>query len=139
MPDKYSKTRAAFNKAKQLMPWGVSSNFRYWGDETPVVSRAKGAYLWDVDGNRFIDYRMAFGPIILGHADARVNACVSQSIENGTLFAHTHLLEIEVAERMVRMCPGLERVRYACSGTEATMHALKNCASLHEPGKDHQV
>jgi glutamate-1-semialdehyde 2,1-aminomutase len=125
MPDKYSKTRAAFKKAQQLMPWGVSSNFRYWGDETPVISRAKGAYLWDVDGNRYIDYRLAFGPIILGHADERVNQCVANAIENGSLFAHTHMLEIEVAERMVRMCPGLERVRFACSGTEATMHALR--------------
>ncbi len=125
MPDKFSKTRAAYQKARQLMPWGVSSNFRYWGDDTPVVKRAKGAYIWDVDDNRYIDYRLAFGPIILGHADDRVNQCVSQSIENGTLFAHTHLLEIEVAERMVRMCPGLEKVRYACSGSEATMHALR--------------
>ena len=125
MPDKYSKTRAAFKKAKQLMPWGVSSNFRYWGDDTPVVSRAKGAYIWDVDGNRFIDYRLAFGPIILGHADERVNEKVTQAIGDGTLFAHTHLLEIDVAERMVRMCPGLEMVRFACSGTEATMHALR--------------
>jgi glutamate-1-semialdehyde 2,1-aminomutase len=114
-----------FKRATQVMPWGVSSNFRYWGEDTPVISRAKGAYIWDTDGHRMIDYRLAFGPIILGHADARVNRRVAEAIENGVLFAHTHLLEIEVAERIVRMCPGVEKVRYANSGTEATMHALR--------------
>jgi glutamate-1-semialdehyde 2,1-aminomutase len=107
------------------MPYGVSSNFRYWGDETPVIARGEGAYVWDADGNRFIDYRLAFGPIILGHADRRVNERVQQAMANGTLFAHTHPLEIEVAERLIRMCPGVEKVRYANSGTEATMHALR--------------
>lgn len=121
----YQKTRAAFEQAMQVMPYGVSSNFRYWGEDTPVISRAKGAYIWDVDGNRYIDYRLAFGPIILGHADERVNRRVAEALEQGVLFAHTHLLEIEVAERIVRMCPGVEMVRFANSGTEATMHALR--------------
>ncbi len=125
MEKSYSRTRAAFQRARNVMPWGVSSNFRYWGEDTPVISRAKGAYVWDVDGNRYIDYRLAFGPIILGHADSRVNQCVATVIENGTLFAHTHLLELDVAERMIRMCPGVEMVRFANSGTEATMHALR--------------
>lgn len=121
----YDKTRAAFQRAARVMPYGVSSNFRYWGDDTPVVSRGKGAYIYDVDDNRYIDYRLAFGPIILGHADERVNRRIVEQIENGVLFAHTHLLEIEVAERMARMCPGVEMVRFANSGTEATMHALR--------------
>jgi glutamate-1-semialdehyde 2,1-aminomutase len=120
-----SKTRAAFQRAQAVMPWGVSSNFRFWGDETPVISRGQGAYVWDADGNRYIDYRLAFGPIILGHADPRVNQRVHEAIDNGTLFAHTHLMEIELAERIVRMCPGVEMVRFANSGTEATMHALR--------------
>ena len=120
-----SKTITAYAKACTLMPWGVSSNFRYWGTQTPVVSKARGAYIWDVDGNRYIDYRLAFGPIILGHADPRVNQRVATAIEDGVLFAHTHLLELDVAERMVRMCPGVELVRFANSGTEATMHAIR--------------
>jgi glutamate-1-semialdehyde 2,1-aminomutase len=121
-----SKTQAMFERARAVMPYGVSSNFRYWGDDnTPVISRAAGAYVWDADGNRYIDYRLAFGPIILGHADARVNQRIIEALANGNLFAHTHPLEIEVAERMVRMCPGVEKVRYANSGTEATMHALR--------------
>lgn len=125
MSTKYSQTQAMFKRAKKVMPWGVSSNFRYWGEDTPVISKGKGAYIWDVDGNRYLDYRLAFGPIILGHADPRVNKKVHEVIDNGTLFAHTQVLEVDVAERITRMCPGVEKVRFANSGTEATMHALR--------------
>ena len=63
------KTRALFEQAKRFIPYGVNSNFRYWGDEhTPVMQRGHGAYVWDADDNRYIDYRLGFGPIILGHA-----------------------------------------------------------------------
>jgi glutamate-1-semialdehyde 2,1-aminomutase len=126
MSPNLEQTRALFQRAKAVMPYGVSSNFRYWDDDTTaVIARAEGAHIWDADGNRYIDYRLAFGPIILGHADRRVNERVAQAMAHGTLFAHTHPLEIEVAERMVRMCPGVEKVRFANSGTEATMHALR--------------
>jgi glutamate-1-semialdehyde 2,1-aminomutase len=108
------------------MPLGVNSNFRYWGDGiTPYMQKAKGAYLWDVDGNKYIDYRMAFGPIILGHADDEVNAKVKEEIDLGTLAAMTYELEIEVVEKIVKMCPAVDMVRLACSGTEATMHAIR--------------
>ncbi len=120
-----TETRKYFARARQVMPWGVSSNFRYWGEDTPVISRAQGAYVFDADGHRYIDYRLAFGPIILGHADPRVNQRVHQAIDGGTLFAHTSTLEVELAERITRMCPGVEMVRFANSGTEATMHALR--------------
>jgi glutamate-1-semialdehyde 2,1-aminomutase len=120
------KTQAHFERARAVMPYGVSSNFRYWDEtDTPVIARGEGAYVWDMDGNRYIDYRLAFGPIILGHADKRVTDRVTQALANGNLFAHTHPLEIEVAERIIRMCPGVEKVRYANSGTEATLHALR--------------
>ena len=113
-------------KASALLPLGVNSNFRYWGEGiTPYVRRAKGAYLWDVDGNRFIDYRLAFGPIILGHAYPEVDAKVHEEIDQGVLFAMTSELEVIVAEKIVAMCPAVEMVRFACSGTEATMHALR--------------
>jgi glutamate-1-semialdehyde 2,1-aminomutase len=125
MAKKPKGNKTEYQRACQVMPWGVSSNFRYWGEDTPVIERAQGAYIWDADGHKMIDYRLAFGPIILGHADKRVNQRVAQAIENGVLFAHTHSLEIDVAERIVRMCPGVEKVRFANSGTEATMHALR--------------
>jgi glutamate-1-semialdehyde 2,1-aminomutase len=120
------KSQSLQKRALKVMPLGVNSNFRYWGDgQTPYVGKAKGAHLWDVDGRRFIDYRMAFGPVILGHAYDEVDAKVIEEIKNGVLFAMTGELEIEVAEMITAMCPGVEMVRMACSGTEATMHAIR--------------
>jgi glutamate-1-semialdehyde 2,1-aminomutase len=119
------QTRALFERAKRFIPHGVNSNFRYWGDQdTYVIQRGEGAVIWDADGNRYIDYRLAFGPIILGHADPRVTGRVAEAIKDGTLFAWTTPLEIQLAERIVRMT-GVEKVRLANSGTEATMHALR--------------
>ncbi len=126
MSIKHDKSNALHRRAATVMPLGVNSNFRYWGDDsTPYVQKAKGAYLWDVDDNRYIDYRMAFGPIVLGHAYDEVDAKVQEEIQKGILFAMTGELEISVAEKIVAMCPGVEMVRLACSGTEATMHALR--------------
>jgi len=122
----WQKNNALQDRAMKKMPLGVNSNFRYWGEGiTPYLQKAKGAYLWDVDGNQYIDYRMAFGPIILGHAWESVNEKVKAEIDLGTMAAMTYELEIELVEKMVRMCPGLEMIRLACSGTEATMHALR--------------
>jgi glutamate-1-semialdehyde 2,1-aminomutase len=122
----WRKSNEFQERASKVMPLGVNSNFRYWGDGiTPYMQKAKGAYLWDVDGNKYIDYRMAFGPIILGHADDEVNAKVKEEIDLGTLAAMTYELEIEVVEKIVKMCPAVDMVRLACSGTEATMHAIR--------------
>jgi glutamate-1-semialdehyde 2,1-aminomutase len=113
-------------RASKVMPLGVNSNFRYWGERiTPYVLKGKGGYLWDVDGNRFIDYRMAFGPVILGHAYEEVDAKVHEEIDKGVLFAMTGELEVAVVEKIVSLCPAVEMARLACSGTEATMHAIR--------------
>ena len=126
MNSPWTKSNDLQKRALKVIPLGVNSNFRYWGEgKTPYMQKAKGAHLWDVDGNEYIDYRLAFGPIILGHAYGEVNEKVAAEIELGTLAAMTYELEIQVAEMMVKMCPGLEMVRFACSGTEATMHALR--------------
>ncbi len=120
------KTLALQKRAREVLPLGVNSNFRFWGDGiTPYVERAKGAHLWDVDGKRYIDYRMAFGPIILGHSYDEVDRKVIEEIQNGILFAMTGELEIAVAEMITEMAPAVEMVRLACSGTEATMHAIR--------------
>jgi len=120
------KSKELQARAMKSIPLGVNSNFRFWGrDITPYVDKAKGAYLWDVDGNRYIDYRMAFGPIILGHAYDEVNARVHKEIDRAVLCAMTNELELELAEMIIAMCPCVEMVRLACSGTEATMHALR--------------
>ena len=120
------------------MPLGVNSNFRFWGKEkTPYMQKAKGAYLWDADGNKYIDYRMGFGPIILGHAYEEVNEKVKQEIDQGTLTAMTYELEIETAEKFVQMCPNMEMVRFTCSGTEATMHAIRLARAY--TGREHII
>lgn len=120
-----SKTQALYKKASKVIPHGVNSNFRYWGpQETLVITRGEGACIWDADGNRYIDYRLAFGPIILGHGYPAVTERVSEAIRGGTLFAWTTPWEISVAERIVRMC-GVDKVRLTNTGTEATMHALR--------------
>ncbi len=119
------KTHDLFQKAKQYIPYGVNSNFRYWGDEdTVVVQRGEGAYIWDMDGKRYIDYRLAFGPIILGHAHPKVNQAVAEAIQDGTLFAWTTPYEVSLAERIVRLT-GVDKVRLTNTGSEATMHALR--------------
>lgn len=120
-----TQTAAAYQRARKVMPLGVTSNFRYTGDTTLVIKRGQGAYVWDMDDNQYIDYRLAYGPVLLGHADPRVNARITAQLERGNLYAHTHPLEIEVAEKIIQLHPGVERVRYANSGTEATMHALR--------------
>ena len=120
------QSRSLQQRAEKVLPLGVNSNFRYWGEGlTPYVEKAKGAYLWDVDGRRFIDYRMAFGPVIFGHAYDEVDEKVIEEVKNGVLFAMTSELEIQVAEMIADMCPAVEMVRFACSGTEATMHAIR--------------
>lgn len=120
------QSQALQKRAQKIMPLGVNSNFRYWGNGmTPYVDKAKGAHLWDVDGRRFIDYRLGFGPIILGHAYDEVDEKVIEEIKRGVLFAMTSELEIQLAEMIVEMCPAVEMVRLACSGTEATMHAIR--------------
>jgi len=123
---KFEKSIALQKRAMKVLPLGVNSNFRYWGEEkTPYFKKGKGSHMWDVDGNEYIDYRMAFGPIILGHAYDELDAKVSEAIHEGILFAMTGEMEIEVAEKIVAMCPGVDMVRLTCSGTESTMHALR--------------
>jgi glutamate-1-semialdehyde 2,1-aminomutase len=121
-----TKSQSLQKRAQKVIPLGVNSNFRYWGEGiTPYVEKGKGAYMWDVDGKRYIDYRMAFGPIILGHAYDEVDTKVFEEIQKGSLFAMTGELEVALVELIAEMCPAVEMARLACSGTEATMHAIR--------------
>lgn len=121
-----NKSHEQFAKASTVLPLGVTSNFRYWGEEsTRYINRGKGAHIWDVDDNRYIDYRLGYGPVILGHADERVDTAVSEAIRRGTTFSMSIPEEYEAAQKIVAMCPGVEMVRFANSGTEAVMHATR--------------
>jgi glutamate-1-semialdehyde 2,1-aminomutase len=126
MPIHGQKTHELYERAAKVMPLGVNSNFRYWGaDETPVIAYGKDGYVYDYDDNRYIDYRLGFGPIILGHADPFVNGRVATAVQRGLSFAATHELEVKVAERLVEMCPSVEMVRLSSTGSEVTMHAIR--------------
>ena len=120
------KSNEHFNKAITKLPLGVASNFRYWGDDkTLYVARGKGARFWDIDGNEYIDYRLGYGPAILGYADDRVDEAARQGMDIGGVFALATEMEYEVASRISRMVPAAELVRYSNSGTEAVMAALR--------------
>ena len=126
MPFQGQKSHEFFKRAQQVIPLGVNSNFRYNGDYgTPVVADAKDGYLYDFDGKRYIDYRLGWGPIILGHADPFVNGRVKEAIDHGISFAATQEYEVRVAERIVEMVPDIEMVRLSNTGSECTMHAIR--------------
>jgi len=127
-----------FKKASTKLPLGVSSNFRYWGDDKTIYAkRGRGGRIWDIDDNEYIDYRLAYGPVILGYADPRVDAAAREGIEVGGVFALSTELEYTVAERICRMVPSAEKVRFSNSGTEAVMAALR-VARAHT-GKDGHI
>ncbi len=120
------KSNQQFKRALKSMPLGVSSNFRYWGDDQTIyIKRAKGARLWDIDDNEYIDYRLGYGPAILGYADDRVDAAVREGMEVGGVFALATENEAVLAERIQKMVPAAELVRFSNSGTEAVMAALR--------------
>ena len=127
-----------FERAVNKMPLGVSSNFRYWGDDKTIyVDHGKGGRVWDIDGNEYIDYRLAYGPIILGYADERVDAAARQGMEVGGVFALSTELEYQVAKRISKMVPAAELVRFSNSGTEAVMAALRVARAY--TGKDAHI
>lgn len=117
-------SRELMARARAVMPGGVTSNFRNWGERTFPLCRGKGSHVWDPDGKEYIDYQLGFGPVILGHGYEPVVKRVAEAIAEGTSFPHPTPLEVGVAERICRMT-GMEMVRFANSGTEATMHTLR--------------
>ena len=133
-----AKSHKHFERAVKKLPLGVSSNFRYWGDDKTIyVDHGKGARVWDIDGNEYIDYRLAYGPVILGYADERVDEAAREGMQVGGVFALSTELEYEVAKRISRMVPAAELVRFSNSGTEAVMAALR-VARAHT-GKDGHI
>ncbi len=133
-----TKSNQHFQKANSKLPLGVSSNFRYWGDDKTIyIKRGKGARIWDIDDNEYIDYRLGYGPAILGYADERVDAAAREGMNVGGVFALGTELEYEVACRISRMVPAAELVRFSNSGTEAVMAALR--IARGHTGKDGHI
>ena len=121
-------SREIFERSERLMPGGVSSPVRAFkavGGTPPVIDRGAGAYLWDVDGRKYIDYVSSWGPMILGHAHPSVIEAIKHTAERGTSFGAPTELEAELAEMVVQAVPSIEMVRFVSSGTEATMSAIR--------------
>ena len=113
-------------EATRHMPLGVLDSYRYWGDESIFVDRLKGGGFTATDGRTFVDYRLGYGPIILGYRDPRVDAAVIDAIQNiGTVCGFSTPMDAEVVRRIKKMCPNIEKMRFANSGTEAVMGAVR--------------
>ncbi|HKT79040.1 MAG TPA: aminotransferase class III-fold pyridoxal phosphate-dependent enzyme, partial [Vicinamibacterales bacterium] len=125
---KTTRSTAMFARASQLLPGGVDSPVRAFksvGASPLFIQRASGARLYDVDGNEFIDYVMSWGPLIHGHAPRGLLKALGGAMKRGTSFGAPSPLEIDLAERVRRAMPSIERVRFVSSGTEATMSAIR--------------
>lgn len=117
-----------FRRANELMPGGVNSPvraFRAVGGQPLFIDRGEGAYMWDADGNRYIDYVLSWGPLVLGHAHPEVVDALQKAVANGTSYGAPSHLEVELAQLVTELMPNIEMVRFVNSGTEATMSALR--------------
>ncbi len=132
------KSHAHYRRALSRLPLGVASNFRFWGEERTIyVKYGRGARIVDIDDNEYIDYRLGYGPAILGHADPRVDEAACEGMKVGGVFALSTEREYYVAERISKMVPAAELVRFSNSGTEAVMAALRLARAY--TGKDDYV
>src|SRR5256714_11897823 len=125
---KLSHSHTLFQEAQQLLPGGVNSPvraFRGVGGEPIFIDSARGPYLFDVDGNRYLDYVQSWGPMILGHAHPSVVEAVVQASKRGFSFGAPTEAENELAKLVIESVPSIEMIRFVNSGTEATMSALR--------------
>lgn len=122
------KSKSLFEKAKTLIPGGVNSPVRAFkavGGEPLFIASAKGAYLYDVDGNKYIELINSWGPMILGHAHEEIEQSVIEALKKSPSFGGPTAAEVEIAELIIDMVPSIEKVRMVNSGTEATMSAIR--------------
>ena len=123
-----TKSQALQQRAERFFPGGVNSPvraFRAVGGAPPFIASAKGAYLTDADGNRYIDYFGSWGPMILGHASPPVVGAIQRAARNSASFGASTAAEADLAERVVACYPAIEKLRFVSSGTEATMSAIR--------------
>ncbi|MCJ7490044.1 MAG: aspartate aminotransferase family protein [Thermoplasmata archaeon] len=126
---KTEKSAEWFARAREHLPGGVTGNVKFYHPYPVFAKKAKGSHLWDLDGNEYIDYMLCFGPMILGHGHPRVMKAIREQLDRDgtTIFGPPHELESLMAERLNKIFPCAERVRYTNSGLEATLHALRVC------------
>jgi glutamate-1-semialdehyde 2,1-aminomutase len=122
---KTSKSKALYERAKKVLPAGVSYGIRYFEPYPFYTAKAKGSKLYDVDGNEYVDFWLGHTALILGHSPPTVVEAVKRQLENGTHYGTCHELEIALAEQVAKMVSGAEMVRFTNSGTEANMYATR--------------
>jgi glutamate-1-semialdehyde 2,1-aminomutase len=128
MKRKTTRSASYMAQAQELIPGGVNSPVRAFGSvggTPPFIDRGQGSNIWDVDGNRYVDYVLSWGPLILGHAHPAVVEALSEAVKRGTSYGAPTRLESELAELVVNTVPSVEMIRFVNSGTEATMSALR--------------
>ena len=124
----FPRSQRLFERAQSVIPGGVNSPVRAFkavGGTPLFIKAASGAFLYDEDGGRYIDYVGSWGPMILGHARAEIIAAVRKAAESGTSFGAPTKLEVELAEEVIEAFPSIRKLRLTSSGTEATMSALR--------------
>ena len=122
---KFAKSKALFERARKVMPRGVSHD-QWYADPFPIyMSRARGSHLWDIDGNEYVDYYGGHGGKMLGHAPAAVVAAVQHQIERGTQYGAVCDLAVEWAELIQKLVPSAELIEFMNSGTEAIMYGIR--------------
>jgi len=129
------QSKAWWRRAERVIPMGTQtlskSPTQFVQGVTPIfLARGRGSHVWDVDGNEFVDYPMALGPVLLGYAEPAVDEAIRRQLEDGISFTLMHPLEVEVAERIVAMCPGVEAVRFAKSGSDVTSAAIRAARAI---------
>ncbi len=123
---RFDHSRALYERACRTCPGGIHSNVRaHWVPQPMYYDRGRGSHVWDADGNEFIDYVLARGPLLLGHSPAGVLEAVRKQLDRGLMYAGQHLLEIEAAEKFCSMVPCAEMVRFSNSGSEAVQGAMR--------------
>ena len=115
----------AYRRASKVLPGGANSNFRSWGEDTVYIDRGQGGLVWDIDGNEYVDLRLGYGPVILGHGDPRVDDHVNERMRKGVSFSLTTEDEIRAIELLCELTGWVDQARMTVSGTEATMHAMR--------------
>ncbi len=124
----FSKSIKAYEEAKEVIPGGVDSPVRAFksvGGTPPFIERGEGAYLFDIDGNRYIDFVQSWGPLIFGHADQAIEEAVCSAAKKGLSFGAPTTIETDLAQQIVSLFDSIDKVRFVSSGTEAVMSAIR--------------
>ena len=124
----YKKSKKIFQESKDLFPGGVNSPVRSFNSlnlTPPIIDKGKNQYIYDVDGNRYIDYCLSWGPLIAGHANDKIINAVKNQIDKGTSFGANSSVELDLAKKVQQFYPSMKMMRFVNSGTEATMSAVR--------------